>query len=85
VSDLISSVLIQEVTGGEPQPVFETQHIVRGKGKIEIRAAFGEAGNTGMASEKKFTVHHGLHAALFEVFPVQDVVCHLTSSTIVVG
>ena len=45
------------------KPVFETQHIVRGKGKIKIGAAFSETGNTGVASEGEFTVHHGLHAA----------------------
>jgi hypothetical protein len=70
VSDLVSSVLIQEITRGDPHAVLETQHIVRGKGKIEIGAAFREAGNTGVASEREFTIHHGLHAAFFQVFPV---------------
>jgi hypothetical protein len=70
VSDLVSSVLIQEITRGDPQPVLETQHIVRGKGKIKIGAAFGEAGNTGVASKREFTVHHELHAAFFQVFRI---------------
>jgi hypothetical protein len=77
--------LIQEITGGGPQAVLETQHIVWGKGQIEIGAAFGEAGNTGVASKREFAVLNRFHPAFFEVFPVQDVVSHITSSKIIVG
>jgi hypothetical protein len=63
-------VSIQEITRGGPQPVFETQHIVRGKGKIEIGAAFREAGNTGVASEGEFAALNVLHPTFFQVVAI---------------
>jgi hypothetical protein len=68
VSNLFSGVAIQEITGGDSQPVFEPQNIVWGKGKIEIGAASGEARNTRVASEGEFAVLNGLHPTFFQFF-----------------
>jgi hypothetical protein len=70
VSNLFSGVAIQEITRGNSQPVLETQNIVWGKGKVEIGAASGEAGDTRVACKREFAVLNGLHHAFFQFFPI---------------
>jgi hypothetical protein len=55
--------LLKEAAGIQSQPLLQAQHVVRGQGKVELPAAFSEAGHAGVAgkterffSRKRLTV-----------------------------